>query len=86
MPTKTVGKFSFDEDTQEVAGPASYMAEKYDAEIAGILAGNDAVFNMTANLSPDPITAILVHLQTDYAGYVGMKQVEGWIADAQGGK
>src|SRR5215218_7547609 len=54
-------------------GPADYMREQGDAKLAGILAGTDTVFNMTSHLSPNIYTAILVAMQTDYAGWHGMR-------------
>ena len=44
-----------------------------------ILAGEDTIFNMTKDQSPDIETAILVRLQTDYAGWLGLKQAESWL-------
>lgn len=44
-----------------------------------ILTGEDTIFNMTKDQSPDVETAILVRLQTDYAGWLGLKQAEGWL-------
>ncbi len=68
---KTVGAFSYDGTT--LSGPAAYMTEQGDAKVAAILAGTDVVFNMGLDLSPDPITAFLVALQTDYAGWKGSR-------------
>jgi len=55
------------------------MHERGNAKIKGILDGKDVVFNSVAHLSPDLETAILVALQTDYAGWAGMKEVESWL-------
>ena len=44
-----------------------------------VLAGEDTIFNMTNDQSPDIETAILVRLQTDYAGWLGLKQAEEWL-------
>lgn len=71
--TTTVGRFRYDHETTDLYGPADYMAEQGNAKLDKMLAGEDAVFNMTAHLSPDPITAVLVALQTDYAGWHGIK-------------
>ncbi len=70
---KTVGRFYIEDGA--LYGPALYMQEQGDAKLAGILAGTDTVFNMTAHYSPDLETAILVALQTDYAGWAGARQL-----------
>ncbi len=69
----TVGAFTYDGTT--LTGPAAYMAEQGDAKVEAILAGTDVVFNygMQSGASPDPITAFLVALQTDYAGWKGSR-------------
>ena len=71
--TKTVGKFHIIDGT--LYGPAAYMREQGNAKLDNILAGTDAAFNICAGFSPDAETAILVALQTDYAGWLGMKQL-----------
>jgi hypothetical protein len=68
----TVGKFTY--DGQSVAGPAQYMNEKGNDLITKITSGNDTIFNMTCHMSPNLETAVLVRLQTDYAGWLGMQQ------------
>jgi hypothetical protein len=73
----TVGRFKIEGGA--LYGPVEYMREQGDAKLDGILAGTDTVFNMTSHLSPNIETAILVALQTDYAGWVGMKQALGWL-------
>lgn len=73
----TVGKFEIENGV--LSGPAQYMAEQGNAKLDAIMAGNDTVFNMTAHLSPSVEIAVLVALQTDYAGWVGMKQAELWL-------
>ena len=73
--TKTVKRFTITDGV--LSGPAEYMREQGDAKLARILAGNDTVFNMTAQFSPDMETAILVALQTDFAGWLGMRQFAG---------
>lgn len=75
MPTtKTVGKFTFDHATGSVEGPADYMADRGFARIASIEAGDDPVFNMNPNSAYDPALGMMVSLQTDYAGWNGMRQ------------
>ena len=54
-------------------GPAIYMAEQGNAKLERILSGTDEVFNMTSHLSPSVEIAILVHMQTDYAGWKGSR-------------
>jgi hypothetical protein len=68
---KTVGRFTLNDGT--LTGPADYMAEQGNAKLDRILRGADTVFNMTAHLSPDVETAVLVHMQTDYAAWHGSK-------------
>lgn len=72
---KTVGRFTIEGET--VTGPAQYMKEQGNAKLERICAGRDQVFNMSAHLSPDVETAILVHLQTDYAGWKGAHDLFG---------
>ena len=78
----TVGKFTLD-DADVLSGPGDYMTEQGDKLLDRMLAGEDTVFNMTAHLSPDVRTALLVRLQTDYAGWLGMKQTEAWLKPAR---
>ena len=77
MTIKTVGVFTLD-DADVLSGPGDYMTEQGDKLLDRMLAGEDTVFNMTAHLSPDVRTALLGRLQTDYAGWLGMKQTEAW--------
>jgi hypothetical protein len=72
----TAGRFTIENDSIE--GPGDYMKEKGNVLLDKILAGNDTIFNMTSHLSPSIEMAVCVRLQTDYAGYVGMKQAEKW--------
>ena len=77
MTVKVVGRFTYEDGI--LCGPRDYMEEQGNALLDTILAGEDTVFNMTADQSPDLETAILVRLQTDYAGWLGLKQAEGWL-------
>ena len=77
MATKTVGRFTLTDGS--LSGPAAYMTEQGNAKLDRILNGHDTVFNMTSHLSPDIETAILVALQTDFAGWLGFKQAESWM-------
>lgn len=69
---KTVGAFTLEGGA--LSGPAEYMREQGDALVAKCLAGESVVFNVGLTRSPDAETALLVTLQTDYAGYLGMKR------------
>ena len=55
------------------------MVAPSNALLDKILAGEDAIFNLTKDESHDIETAILVRLQTDYAGWMGLKQAESWL-------
>lgn len=77
IPAKA-GRFEID-DNGVLSAPAAYMKEQGDELLANILNGQDAIFNMTSHYSPTVEIAICVRLQTDYAGWVGMKQAEGWL-------
>ena len=71
---KEVGQFRID-DEGALWGPKAYMNEQGDAHLAKVLAGECVSFNMTAHLSPDVETAILVSLQTNYAGWKGVRDL-----------
>lgn len=73
MKSKTVGAFEIRDGA--LYGPAEYMREQGNAKVEKILAGNDAVFNFGCVNSPDVETALLVALQTDYAGWKGTRSL-----------
>jgi len=73
----TVGRFTLEDGI--LSGPHAYMRDRGNAKLDDILDGKDVVFNSVAHLSPGLETAILVALQTDYAGWAGMKEVESWL-------
>lgn len=77
MAVKVVGQFTYEEGI--LCGPRDYMEEEGNALLDKILAGEDTIFNMTKDQSPDIETAILVRLQTAYAGWLGLKQAVGWL-------
>ena len=77
MTLKVIVRFTLEDGI--LCGPRDYMDAPSNALLDKILAGEDTVFNMTADQSPDIETAILVRLQTDYAGWLGLKQAEGWL-------
>ena len=68
-----VGQFTYDTETGTLTGPAEYMQEKGNAKLEDILAGRDVVANFGMLKSPNAHTAVLVALQTDYAGWHGMQ-------------
>ncbi len=71
--TQTLEAGSFKIEGTSIYGPADYMAARGDARLARILAGNDTLFNASCHLSPSVEMAVLVSLQTDYAGWIGMR-------------
>jgi hypothetical protein len=79
MTLKVVGHFTLEDGL--LCGPRDYMEEQGNALLDKILVGEDPIFNMTKDQSPDIETAILVRLQTDYAGWLGLKQAKGWLKD-----
>ncbi len=80
MALLQVGPFELNDGI--LRGPADYMREHGNALVDAIFAGQDTIYNTTAHLSPNVETAILVRLQTSYAGWLGMKQVESWLGCA----
>jgi len=74
---KKVGVFEIRDGA--LYGPAQYMKDQGDVKLAGILSGKDAAFAICAPMSPDIETAILVALQTDYAGWKGLRQLLGGL-------
>ena len=77
MAVIVVGQFTYEDGI--LLGPRDYMQEQGNTLLDRILAGEDTIFNMTKGQSPDIETAILVRLQTDYAGWLGLKQAESWL-------
>jgi hypothetical protein len=76
--TKTVGKFTYDEESGTISGPGDYMREAFPARFASIEAGTDVVAQKGFELNGgDAVLAILVSLQTDYAGFAGYKSMFG---------
>lgn len=74
MSTITVGRFTFDEEANTVLGPKDYMNERFDTFMAELLAGRSAAFNY-APRGGDPVRDALVAVQTDYAGWIGVRQL-----------
>lgn len=73
---KTLKHFSVDLAEGSFSGPKEYMNEQGNNRLDQILAGKSVAFNQTVHLSPNLAIAILVHMQTDYAGWLGARQLE----------
>jgi len=72
--TTTVGAFSFDSATSEVTGPADFIrSADYRRCIAAIEGGTCPTFRAAVVHSPNVETALLVTIQTVYAGWKGMR-------------
>lgn len=70
----TVGRFTFDSADSTVSGPADYVSsDQYKALIRSIEGGTNHTFRAACEYSPDFVTALLVTIQTDYAGWHGME-------------
>lgn len=69
-----VGQFEYKD--KAVYGPKTYMTEQGNAKLNAIMTGQAAGFNAMLTARPDvnPMQMVLVALQTDYAGWIGMKQ------------
>lgn len=75
MAAITVGRFSYDAESGTLTGPVEYLKEQGDALLARIKAGNSVVYNTGISLGHDPVKTILVALQTDFAGWLGNRQL-----------
>ena len=70
----TVGRFTFTEDGGLI-GPADYMATgRVDELVDRLEAGTLHTFNMNPHRETHPIRSVLVAIQTDYAGWIGMRR------------
>lgn len=75
--TITIGKFSYDYDTRDLAGPEGYMTEQSGILLAKVRDGMSAVFNYAVSVAgSNEVVALLTALQTDYAGWRGMQQIK----------
>jgi len=83
MAKLTVGKFIGDTETFAIEGPADYMTEQFPSAKATIEAGKNPVVNYGTTHGYPLFQTVLVAIQTDYAGWLGMKEAEGWL---KGGK
>lgn len=83
MAVRQVGQFTFDPETSQLTGPALYLQEQGNARLASILAGADPGFKAICAHAPNPddvVGLVLVTLQTDYAGWAGMRQFNARLA------
>jgi len=78
MTTFTAKNFSIENGT--LSGPADYMTERGNAKIDEILAGKIPSFSIFLENTPTVEQALVVWLQTDYAAYLGDKQLAGWLS------
>ena len=76
----TVGNFTLSSDGT-VIGPKDYIESGwFERRIARIEEGADVVFNYaTGQGGQDPVRAILVSLQTNYAEYCGWKRTQAML-------
>lgn len=71
---KTVGRFTFDPADSTISGPADYIrSDQYKQLIRSIEGGTNHTFRAACEHSPDFVTALLVTVQTDFAGWHGME-------------
>lgn len=82
MATK-IGEFIYADGV--VTGPREYMLERGNARIEQILEGACPVFNAGVRFSAETgtVTLVLTSLQTDYAGWKGLRSL---VASARGGR
>ena len=71
--TITVGQFTYNFETGQVAGPEAYMRAEGIDLLRRIEAGSDVVFLMNPYALSHPERSILVSLQTNYAGWIGLQ-------------
>ena len=72
-----IGAFKFlqnDAGETFIEGPEDYLQTQGARLLAHIVAGEDAIFNLTCGQSATFEIAVLVRLQTDYAGWRGLQQ------------
>jgi hypothetical protein len=74
MTLTTVGSFTFDPADSTIQGPAEYIrSDDYRRCIASIENGTNHTFAAAMEHSPNFETALLVTIQTNYAGWHGME-------------
>lgn len=76
---KTSKSFKIDLTKNTFTGPKLYMQDQGNTTLDQIMTGKHSMFNQMSHLSPDPETAILVWMQTDYAEWKGMQQIKAWM-------
>ena len=82
MQTPTVGRFTYDPTTGSISGPRAYVESDAFAKILErIRRGDDPCGAF--RFSPDPVTAVLVTLQTDFAEWRGMRDFEAQMGGAR---
>lgn len=72
-----IGEFVYDAESNTLTGPAEYMREQGNKFVEDALAGRSAVLNyaLTNGGGSDPVRALLVALQTNYAGWKGTRDL-----------
>jgi hypothetical protein len=71
----TVGEFQYDHATESIIGPKEYLnSDSCQRKFDAIKSGRDTVVNFGLAQGGDVVTTTLVALQTDYAGWLGMRQ------------
>jgi len=74
-----VGVFQYNPETKSLAAPADYMLARGDAKLEEILSGKSAVvqvgFSVAGKGKHATERLILVALQTDYAGWLGLRSM-----------
>lgn len=80
MSNFTGKNFSIENGT--LSGPDNYMTERGNAQIDKVLAGEIPSFAIFLENTPTVEQALVVWLQTDYAAYLGDKQIAGWLQKA----
>ena len=72
----TVGRFSAEyiNGKMEIEGPAEYMETRFSEFKKDLETGGSAVVRM-APIGTNPTTLLLVAIQTDYAGWLSMKEM-----------
>ena len=72
-----VGAFKFlqgDSGETFIEGPEDYLQAQGAQLLTHIAAGDDTIFNLTFGQSATFELAVVVRLQTDYAGWRGLQQ------------
>lgn len=76
---KTSKSFKIDLTKNTFTGPKLYMQDQGNDTLDRIILGKHELSNQMSHMSPDPETAILVWMQTDYAEWLGMQQAKAWM-------